>query len=122
MMSRSNQLDPAAAGRAAKAGFSAAYMSDTKWREAFRAIAEASVGVREMLVKFIDVDEPKRMRFPPSLACPLAYMDTIEFGPTELRSIEWLEVEADIEPLLVPLGKFPIKRSDRGWRLVGYGN
>ncbi|WP_454887273.1 hypothetical protein [Sphingomonas oryzagri] len=67
-MSRSNQLDPAADGRAARAQFSAAFMSDTKWRKAFRAIAEASVGVREMLVKFIDVDEPKRMRFPPS--CP----------------------------------------------------
>lgn len=96
-------------------------MSDTKWRKAFRAIAEARLGVREMLVKFIDVDEPRRMRFPPSLACPLPYMDTIEFGPTELRSIEWLEVGANIEPLLAPLGKFPIKRFDRGSRLVGYG-
>jgi hypothetical protein len=122
MMDHLNQLDPAADGRAARARFSAAFMSDTKWRKAFRAIAEAPVGVREMLVKFIDVDEPKRMRFPPSLACPLAYMDTIEFGPTELRSIEWLEVEADIEPLLAPLGRFPIKKTDLGSRLVGYGN
>jgi hypothetical protein len=97
-------------------------MSDTKWRKAFRTISGAGLGIREMLVKFIDVEEPKRMRFPPSLACPLAYMDTMEFGPTELRSIEWLEVEADIEMLLIPLGKFPIEKSDRGSRLVGYGN
>ena len=97
-------------------------MSDTKWRKAIRATSEAGLGVSEMLVKFIDVEEPKRMRFPPSLACPLAYMDTIEFGPTELRSIEWLELEADIEPLLAPLGKFPIKKSNRGSRLVGYRN
>lgn len=97
-------------------------MSDTKWRKAFRAISEAGFGIREMLVKFIDVEEPKRMRFPPSLACPLVYMDTIEFGPTELRSIEWLELEADIEPLLAPLGKFLIEKSDHGSRLIGYGN
>ena len=75
-----------------------------------------------MLVKFIDVDEPKRMRFPPSLACPLAYMDTIEFGPIALRSIEWLEFEADVEAPLTLLGKFPIEKSDRDSRLVGYGN
>jgi hypothetical protein len=97
-------------------------MSDTKWRKAFRAISEAGLRIGGMLVKFIDVEEPKRMRFPPSLACPLADMDTIEFGPTELRSIEWIEVEADIEALLTPLGQFPIAKSDRGSRLVGYGN
>jgi hypothetical protein len=121
-MDRSNQLDPADAGRAARARFSAAFMSDTKWRKAFRAIAEANIGVGEMLVKFVDVDEPKKMRFPPSLACPLAYMDTIEFGPTELRAIEWFEIEADIEPLLAPLGRFPIEKSDRRSRLIGYCN
>lgn len=87
-----------------------------------QAIAEAGLGVNAMLVKFVDIDEPKQMLFPPILACPLAYMDTIEFGPTELRSIEWLEVEADIEPLLAPLGKFLINKSDRGSRLVGYSN
>ena len=97
-------------------------MSDSKWRKALRAIAEAGVGVSEMMLKFIDVSEPKRMRFPPNLACPLPYMDTIEFGPTELRSIEWLEVEADIELLLTPLGKFPVEKSDGRSRLVGYGN
>jgi hypothetical protein len=121
-MDRSNQLDPAAEGRLARARFSAAFMSDTKWRKAFQAISEARLGVDTMLVKFIDVEEPKQMRFPPSFACPLPYMDTIEFGPTELRSIEWLEIEADIEALLTPLGKFPIEKSNRGSRLVGYGN
>jgi hypothetical protein len=122
IMAHSNQLDPAAEGRLARARFSAAFMSDTKWRKALRAISEADLGVDQMMVKFIDVDEPKRMRFPPSLACPLAYIDTIEFGPTELRSIEWLEVEADIEPVLAPLGVFPIQKSERSSRLVGYGN
>jgi hypothetical protein len=50
------------------------------------------------------------------------FMDTIEFGPAELRSIEWLEVEAVIEPLLQPLGQFPIETIKRGSRLIGYGN
>ena len=91
-------------------------MSDTKWRKAFRAIAEARLGVREMLVKFIDVDGPRRMRFPPSLACPLPYMDTIEFGPTELRSIEWLEVGPTSNRCLRRLASFRSRGSiaDRG--------
>jgi hypothetical protein len=118
LIDRSNQLDPAAEGRLARARFSAAFMSDTKWRKALQAISEAGLGVDTMLVKFIDIEEPKQMRFPPSFACPLPYMDTIEFGPTELRSIEWLEIEA----LLAPLGKFPIEKSNSGSRLVGYGN
>ncbi len=121
-MGGTNQFDLAADGRLARARFSAAFMSDTKWRKAFRAIVQADVGIREMLVKFIDIDAPKRMRFPPGLACPLPFMDTIEFGPTELRSIEWLEVEAVIEPLLKSLGQFPIETTKRGSRLIGYGN
>jgi len=97
-------------------------MSDTKWRKALRAISQAYLGIREMLVKFIDVDEPRRMCFPPSLACPLAYMDTIEFGPTELRSIEWLEVAADVDEVLRPLGQFPVTSVDGRSRIAGYGN
>lgn len=120
-MSNPNELDPASEGRLAGARFSGALMSDTKWRKAFRALADADLGICEMLVKFIDVDQPKLMRFPPSLACPLPYMDTIEFGPTALRSIEWLEFSADIEPTLNALGQFPISSNEGRRRLSGYG-
>ncbi|WBQ17851.1 hypothetical protein [Sphingobium yanoikuyae] len=121
-MSHPNEFDPAVEGRLARARFSSAFMSDTKWRKAFHALDQADLGIHEMHVKFIDVDQPRSMRFPPSLACPLPYMDTIEFGPTELRSIEWLEVAVDIEPTLSSLGQFPISSNAGRWRLTGYGN
>lgn len=97
-------------------------MSDTKWRKALVAIEEAELGVREMRVKFIDIEDVKEMQFPPSWACPRAYMDTIEFGPTELRSIEWLEIDADAEPVLRRLGQFPVTVIDGRSRISGYGD
>lgn len=97
-------------------------MSDTKWRKLFKAVAEARLGLDQMTVKFIGVDEPRDMRFPPSLVCPLAYMDTIEFGPTELRAIEWLEFTADLSELLASVGRFPLAFSEGRTRVTGYAD
>lgn len=74
-----------------------------------------------LIVKFIDVDEPRAMQFPPNLeGVPHAYMDTIEFGPVELRAIEWLTLPADVEPLVRSIGQFPIEATPDGTRIVGY--
>lgn len=112
--------DPAKIGRLARERFSSALMSDAKWRKLLTAVATADRPIREMVVKFIDVDEPCRMRFPPSLEAPHAYMDTIEFGPVELRAIEWLELPVAVEPLLSGAGHFPLEPAERGTRIVGY--
>jgi hypothetical protein len=47
-------------------------------------------------------------------------MDTREFGPMELRSIEWLELPVDVEPLVSPIGHFPLERVGTGTRVTGY--
>ena len=73
-----------------------------------------------MTIKFINVDDPKAMRFPPGLRCPWAYMDTIEYGPTELRSIEWMELPQDVSTALGLIGQFPIELTEKGTRIVGY--
>lgn len=49
-------------------------------------------------------------------------MDTIEFGPTALRSIEWLEIDADVESALRPLGLFPVTVAEGRSRIIGYGS
>lgn len=71
-------------------------MSDTKWRKLFTSIEEAGIGLSQMIVKFVDHPEPKVMNFPSvaSLHPPKPYIDTPEFGPIELRSIEWLDIPA----------------------------
>jgi hypothetical protein len=112
--------DPTKIGRLARQRFSGALMSDTKWRKLLSAVGGADLPIREMVVKFVDVDEPRRMRFPPSLAAPRAFMDTIEFGPVELRAIEWLEFPADVEAVLKGIGRFPVERVGPGTRIVGY--
>ncbi|MEO1731722.1 MAG: hypothetical protein AAFR64_13435 [Pseudomonadota bacterium] len=93
-------------------------MSDTKWRKLFGAVQQLGPG--QMIVKFIDLEEPRRMRFPPSFACPKAFMDTIEFGPVELCAIEWLELPIDLEPIVRPIGKFPLETTPIGTRVIGY--
>lgn len=105
-------------GKLARERFSVALMSDTKWRKLFGAVEQLGSG--HMIVKFIDVDEPRQMRFPPSLACPKAFMDTIEFGPVELRAIEWLELPIDLAPIVDPFGKFPLEPTEVGTRVIGY--
>lgn len=112
--------DPAKIGRFARTRFSQALMSDTKWRKLLTAVGAAGLPIREMVVKFIDVDEPRRMQFPPSLETPYAYMDTIEFGPVELRAIEWLELPMDVEQVLSGIGRFPLEPAGTGVRIVGY--
>jgi len=75
-----------------------------------------------MVVKFIDVEASHRIRFPPNLGCPWPFMDTMEFGPTELRAIEWLELAADLRSILEEAGKFPITISENLTRITGYAS
>lgn len=96
VMAQPKVHNPRSIGRVARSRFAAAFMSDTKWRKLFAVVREAHPDLDRVEVKFIDVENARQMRFPPSLDCPLAYMDTIEFGPTELRSIEWLEFQCDV--------------------------
>jgi hypothetical protein len=95
-------------------------MSDSKWRKLLAAVRGADVGVDQMWVKFIDTKEAQQMQFPPNLSCPGPYIDTIEFGPVELRSIEWMEFETDLTRLLDPIGKFPVELRFGRTRIVGY--
>ena len=112
--------DLAAASALARRKFGVALMSDTKWRKLFKVLAELPPG--QMLVKFIDVGEPRPMRYPTllSLACPHGYIDTAEYGPVELRAIEWIEVDVDLAPTLAPIGHFPLERTDASTRVIGY--
>ena len=112
--------DPSKISKLARKHFSSALMSDTKWRKLFSVIQLHDLGVKRMIVKFIDVDQPRQLRFPPSLAVPHAYMDTIEFGPVELSSIEWLELPIEVESIVSPIGHFPLARVEGGARIVGY--
>jgi hypothetical protein len=117
-----NQLpvhDPAAEGQLARALFSQAFMSDSKWRKLFEIVRNKVQGIDGMLVKFIDVVEPRYMKLP-SLRCPHAYMDSTEFGPVALRSIEWVEFDGDLNDQLIRHGLFMTETHDHRTRVIGY--
>jgi hypothetical protein len=132
--------DPSKAGNFARERFSSALMSDTKWRKLFAAVTRPEVGMKQMLMKFIDVEVPRLMKCPPSFECPHAYMDTMEFGPVELRAIEWLEFprtakfqrphnvpprmeEQNIDKAaeaIAALGMYPLELTADAVRITGY--
>jgi hypothetical protein len=94
--------------------FSASLMSDTKWRKLFSALDRPDLNLRQAIFKFIDVEREFRMEIPKRshLVPPQAYIDTFDFGPISLRSIEWLELPTVAEyqpPSKVP-GRLPIER------------
>lgn len=128
--------------RVARGAFSHAFMSDTKWRKLFAVLEEDALGLCQMRMKFVDVEQPAVMMLP-SIGfshTPHPYIDTIEFGPVEFRAIEWLEIPAvarlsrpsyvsdreipqnlaQLEACLGSCGLFPIQRSDESLRIVGY--
>ncbi|MBB3952578.1 hypothetical protein [Aureimonas jatrophae] len=112
--------DPRTDGRLARRLFSTGLLSDTKWRKLFQAIAKGyDPQPDHVVVKFVDVAEPKRMHVPFGLHPPRVYIDTMEFDPTELRAIEWLDVPSDIVGLLKPIGRPSFERSGTYTRVTG---
>lgn len=128
--------------RFAKREFSCALMSDTKWRKLFLGFATVRTSESQMRIQFLDVPGVREMRIPTegALQCPFPYIDTSEFGPVELRAIEWLDlpyvaswprgnnlpprqVVQDLEKFraaLSGLGHFPLVEMQHGIRFEGY--
>jgi hypothetical protein len=124
--------------------FSHALMSDTKWRKLFTAVNDSAWQASLVVVKFVGSDnaEPKYMRWPGpnSFWPPSEWIDTVEFGPIELRSIEWLMIPAAvvarrlaelakpgalqdlaaIESALKRVGQFPLETTPDGLKIIGY--
>lgn len=129
--------------RVARARFSHALMSDTKWRKIFAAVNEAGLSPQWIAAKFIESEHIGLLRWSGigTMGAPHAWIDTFERGPIELRSIEWIlvpsvyseergspgvpprEVRQDFEAirlLLESLGQFPLEVSAEGLRIIGY--
>ncbi|WHO39937.1 hypothetical protein PMI04_004910 [Sphingobium sp. AP49] len=124
--------------------FSHALMSDTKWRKLFVAVNESGWQASLVEVKFVDSDdaETRYMRWPGlnNSWAPPEWIDTAEFGPIELRSIEWLVIPTAvvthgqaglaqpgtlqnftaIEAALNQVGEFPLEQTQNGLKITGY--
>ncbi|WP_338664115.1 hypothetical protein VQH23_02895 [Pararoseomonas sp. SCSIO 73927] len=95
-------------------------MSDTKWRKLIRLVQDGHPDLREVVVKFIDVAEPRRLCFPFWLHPPRPYVDTYDAGPFALRAIEWMEFPLDLTDLLRMAGRFPLEVQDGRSTITAY--
>ncbi len=127
--------------------FSHALMSDTKWWKLFDAVSESDWQPSLVNVSFVDclrdLSEPTLMSWPNSdrFWGPPPWVDTPEFGPIELRSIEWLLIPpvvvtgpylmdreraglpqnfVAIQQALSRVGQFPLEETSEGLRIIGY--
>jgi hypothetical protein len=86
---------------------SGSLMSNTKWRVVFETLKAPSLAVKQIIVKFIDVDSPKCMEMPWTSA-PYPYLNSLSFGPFPIVGIEWVEIPT--EAIFEIDGGIPAKR------------
>ncbi|MDG3444154.1 DUF6678 family protein [Nitrospirillum amazonense] len=71
--------------------FPGSVMSNAKWRRLFTALQQSGLDIQQMLVKFIDVEDMKVLGPVWLTGTPHAFIDSFNYGPFPLVSIEWLE-------------------------------
>jgi hypothetical protein len=125
--------------RTVRRDYTASLMSNAKWRALLGPVRRADLDIRQVVVKFVGVDDEKRMQLP-TLATQ-AFADSVEFGPFPLVGIAWLEFPhvallpagssssprqhrqdiAAIRSALEATGKqFPLEDTPTGLRVVGH--
>jgi hypothetical protein len=119
----------------------ASLMSDTKWRKLLSALDKSELELRRCIVKFMGDPEEKVLSRPVGLYPPRPWVDTFQFGPIPLRSIEWLlfprvaevrdpdctipakHLVQDVDGaarIIEALGRYPAELSERGLVIVGH--
>ena len=127
--------------RLIRANTRASLMSDTKWRKLLVALDHSELHLRHCIVKFVGDPEEKPLRRPTGLYPPRPWVDTLQFGPIPLRSIEWLlfprvaevrdpdrtipatHLVQDVDGaarIIEALGRYPAELSERGLVIVGH--
>jgi hypothetical protein len=136
---------PISKGRRNPIGISASLMSDTKWRKLFVALDRPELNLRQVRIKWVDVNQVVTAAMPTAAYLwppkPFIGWDT----PVPLRAIEWIEIPAiatfprpspdgkgrippelhrqDIdraEAILTAIGQFPMERNGDALRIIGH--
>jgi len=112
----------------------AALMSDTKWRKLIGALDRPDLRLTQCVWKIIGRDDEVTGHLPKGASLYLSrpWIDTLDFGPMSLRSIEWLLLPSFSEPghrrqdieaaeqIISALGHYPLETEPRGVRVLGY--
>ena len=106
-------------------------MSTAKWRSLVEALERADLARSQIVVKFVDVAEPKTMSGLPWLNAPWSFADSGTFGPFPWVGVEWILLpdpprdaaahRAAIRAALAVTGKrYPVDDTPDGLRIVGH--
>jgi hypothetical protein len=100
-------------------------MSDAKWRKALRTLAAPELGVLGYHWKFVDSEGIFATGVIGEQDLEETHLRDGRFQPFVYREIEWLEVLTtqpdEATAVLAQVGKFAVRPSEAGIRLLGYG-
>ena len=102
--------------------YSASFMSNSKWRRFFLAMAEASPNINNFRWKFVGREEPATGAAPDAKCLGERYVTRTSFAAFPYKEIEWIEVPGLLElpAAVAAIGKFETSTSPSGVRLYGY--
>ena len=120
--------------------FSASFMSNSKWRRLFLALAAPQSRINQLVWKFVGRDLPVRGAAPDAECLGEAYIRDTTFSPFLYKQIEWIVIPPTNIPLgyesvpfkhqpqdlemvertLVNVGKFETARLPEGLKVYGY--
>ncbi|WP_420469828.1 DUF6678 family protein [Brevundimonas sp. FT23042] len=119
----------------------ASLMSDTKWRKLLLALDENGLSDLWYVFRFVDDPTEHVRTLRNALWPPRPWIDGFEWGPSPLRSIEWMLLPSVLEyppagraswaksasqdideaaKIIASLGQYPVERTDRGLLIRGY--
>ena len=102
--------------------YSSSFMSNSKWRRLFLALADAGFGDGRLLWKFVGRAEPVLGAAPGAECLGKSYITRTSFAAFPYKEIEWIEVPglAELPASVLEVGQFEALAVPTGIRLLGY--
>jgi hypothetical protein len=102
--------------------FSASFMSNSKWRRFFLAIAAPDLNIKNLRWKFVGRDNPIIGAAPDADCLGELYITRTSFAAFPYKEIEWIEFPglSELPPSVATIGKFETTMHPSGVRLYGY--
>ena len=117
MEAHERRLDQLIAG-----SFSASFMSNSKWRRFFEALAQVEPPVSHISWKFVGRDQTFKGASPASECLGDRYVCRTSFSVFPYKEIEWVELPgfADLPRPILSVGQFSTTVTQGGVRVYGY--
>jgi hypothetical protein len=102
--------------------FSASYMSNSKWRKCFLALASHQPAINSLMWKFVGREDPIRGAAPDLPCLGESYVTRTSFSAFPYKQIEWVEIigATEMPSAVTAVGQFEYALLPSGVRIYGY--